>query len=67
MLEKTLKSPWDCKAIKPVNPKGNLPCLFTRRTDAEAETPIFWPPGVKSPLIGKDPGAGQEEKEDDRG
>ena len=62
VLEKTLESPWDCKAIKLVDPKGNLPRLFTGRTNAEGEALIFWPPGVKSPLIGKDPGAGQEEK-----
>ena len=62
MLEKTLESPWDCKEIQPVNTKGNLLCLFTGRTDAEAEAPIFLPPGVKSPLIGKDSASGQEEK-----
>ena len=67
VLEKTLESPLDCKEIQPVHSKKNQSWIFTGRTDAEAETPIFWPPGVKSPLIGKDPGAGQEEKEDDRG
>ena len=66
MLEKTLESPLNCKEIKPVNPKGNQPWIFIGRTDAEAETPILWPPDVKSWLIWKDPDArkdwGQEEK-----
>ena len=48
MLEKTLESPLDCKEIKPVNPKGNQPVMFIGRTDAEAETPILWPPDAKS-------------------
>ena len=52
VLEKTLKSPWDCKEIKSVNPKGNQPWIFIRRTDAEA--PVLWPPNEKSWLIGKD-------------
>ena len=60
LLEKTLESPLDCKEIKPVHPKGNHPCIFTGRTDAEAETPILWPPGVKSQLTGKDPDAGKD-------
>ena len=51
MLEKNLKSPWDSKEVKPVNPKINQPSIFTGRTDAE--TPILWPPDVKSQLIGK--------------
>ena len=49
-----LKSPLDCKEIKPVNPKGNQPWIFIGRTDAEAEVPILWPPDAKSQLIGKD-------------
>ena len=53
-LEKTVESPLDSKEIKPVNPKGNLPWIFTGRTDAEAEAPIPWPPDVKSWLTGKD-------------
>ena len=57
VLEKTLQSPLDCKEIQPVNPKGNQSWIFIGRTDAEAETPILWPPDVKSWLIGKDPGA----------
>ena len=44
----TLESPMDCKEIKPVNPKGNQCCIFTGRTDAEAEAPILWPPDSKS-------------------
>ena len=58
MLEKTLESPSDCKEIQPVHPKGNQPSIFIGRTDAEAETPIFWPPDVKSRLTGKNPDAG---------
>ena len=56
VLEKTLESPLDCKEIKPVNPKGNQSWIFIGRTDAEAETPILWPPDVKSWLVRKDPG-----------
>ena len=72
VLEKTIESTLDCKVIKPANPKGDQSCIFTGSTDAEAEAPILWPPDVKSWLIGKDPDAGkdwrQEEKEgDDRG
>ena len=48
VLEKTLEIPWDCKEIKPVHPKGNQAWIFIRRTDAEAEAPILWPPDVKS-------------------
>ena len=59
MLEKTLESPLDSK-IKPVNSKGNQPWIFIERTDAEAETPILWPPDEKSQLIGKDPDAGKD-------
>ena len=60
VLEKTLESLLDCKEIKPVNPNGNQSWIFTGRTDAEAETPIIWPPDVKNWLIGKDPEAGQD-------
>ena len=59
ILEKTLGSLLDCE-IKPVNPKGNQPCLFIGRTDVEAETPVLWPPDAKNQLIGKDPHAGKE-------
>ena len=72
VLVKTLASPLDCKEIQPVHPKGNHPKgIFTGRTDVEAETPILWPPDVKSRLIGKDPDARKdwrwEEEGDDRG
>ena len=60
VLEKTLESPLDCKQIQPVNPKGNQSCIFTGRTDAEAEDPIIWPSETKSRLIGKDPDAGKD-------
>ena len=63
---KTLESPFDCKEIQPVNPKGDQSWLFIGRTDVEAETPILWPPDAKSWLIWKDPDAekdwGQKEK-----
>ena len=62
VLEKILESPLDCKEIKPVNLKGNQPRIFIRRTDAEAEAPILWPPDVKSQLLGKDPDAGKDWK-----
>ena len=58
VLEKTLESPLDCKEIQPVHPKGDQSWMFIGRTDAEAETPIIWPPHMKSWLIGKDPDAG---------
>ena len=64
-LEKTLESPLDCKEIQPVHPKRDQSWVFIGRTDAEAETPILWPPDVKSWLILKDPDGkdwGQEEK-----
>ena len=54
VLEKTLESPWDCKEIQPVNPKGNQSWIFIGRTDAEVEAPILWPPDMKSWLTGKD-------------
>ena len=54
VLEKTLEGPLDCKEIQPVHPKGNQSCILIGRTDAEAETPILWPPDVKNLIIGKD-------------
>ena len=60
VLEKTLDSPLDCKEIKPVHPKGGQPWILIGKTDAEAETPILWPPDAKSLLIGKDPDAGKD-------
>ena len=66
VLEKTLESPLDCKEIQPVLSEGDQPWVFLGRNDAKAETPVLWPPHVKSWLIGKDPDAwrdwGQEEK-----
>ena len=59
-VEKTLESPLDCKEIQTVHPKGDQSWVFIGRTDAEAETPIFWPPEAKSQLIRKDPDAGKE-------
>ena len=66
VLEKTRESPLDNKEIKSVNHKGNQPWIFNRKTDAEAEVPIIWPPNVKSWLIGKEPDAGKdwEQKEE---
>ena len=61
VLEKTLEGPLDCKEIKPINPKGNQPCIFIGRTDAEVEAPILWLSDAKSQLIGKDPDAGKIE------
>ena len=63
MLEKTLESPLDCKDIQPVNPKGNQSWIFIGRTDAEAETPILWPPDGKNWLTGKDPDAGKDRRQ----
>ena len=60
VLEKSLESPLDCKEVQPVHPKGNQSWIFTGRTDAEAETPILWPPDEKNGLIGKDPDAGKK-------
>ena len=60
VLEKTLENPLDCKKIQPVNPKGNQFWVFIGKSDAEAETPILWPPDAKSRLIGKDPDAGRD-------
>ena len=67
VLEKTLESPLDCKEIQPVNPKGNQPWIFTGRTDAEAEAPILWPPDVKNQLIRKDPDAGKDWRQEEKG
>ena len=60
VLEKSLESPLDCKEIQPVHPKGNQSWVLIGRTDAEAETPILWPPDAKNSLIGKDPDAGKD-------
>ena len=66
VLEKILESPLDSK-INPVNPKGNQSWIFIGRTDAEAETPILWPPDVKSQLIRKDPDAGKDWRQEEKG
>ena len=60
VLEKTVESRLDCKEIQPVHPKGNQSWVFIGRTDVEAETPIFWPPDVKSLLMCKDPDVGKD-------
>ena len=65
VLEKTLESPLDCKEIQPVHPKGNQSWMFTGRTDAEAETPILWPPDGKNWLIWKDLDAGKDWKQEE--
>ena len=66
VLEKTVKSPLDCMEIQPVN-KGNQPWIFIRRTDAEAEAPILWPPDEKDWLIWKDPDAGKDWRQEEKG
>ena len=67
VLEKTVESPLDCKKIQPVHPKGDQPWVFIGRTDAEAETPVLWPPDVKSWLNGKHPDAGRDWGQEERG
>ena len=67
MLEKTLESPLDSKEIKPVNPKGSQPWIFIGRTHAEAETPILRLPDAKNGLIGKDPDAGKDWRQEEKG
>ena len=60
VLEKTLESPLDCKEIQPVHSEGDQPWDFFGRNDAEAETPVLWPPDAKNQIIGKDPDAGKD-------
>ena len=67
VLKKTLESPLDCKEIKPVNPEGNQSWIFIGRTDAEAETPVLLLPDVKNWLIGKDPDAGEDWRQEEKG
>ena len=67
VLEKTLESPLDCKEIQPVHPKGDQSWVFIGRTDAKAETPVLWPPHAKSWLIGKDPDAGRDWGQEEKG
>ena len=67
VLEKTLESPLDCKEIQRVHPKGDQSWVFIGRNDTEAETPILWPPHVKRLLIGKDPNAGRDWRQEEKG
>ena len=67
VLEKTLESLLDCKKIQPVHPKGNQSWIFIGRTHVEADTPILWPPDVKSWLIWKDPDAGKDWRQEEKG
>ena len=67
VLEKTLESPLDCKEIQPVHPKGDQSWVFIGRTDADSETPVLWPPHAKSCLIGKDPDAGRDWGQEEKG
>ena len=67
MLEKTLQSPLDCKEIQPVHPKGDQSWVFIGRTDAETKIPILWPPDAKSWLIAKDPDAGKDWRQEEKG
>ena len=67
VLEKTLESPLDSKEVKPVNPKGNQPWIFTGRTNAEAEAPILWPSDGKIRLIRKHPDGGKDQRQEEKG
>ena len=67
VLEKTLESPLDCKEMQPVHPKGDQSWIFIGRTDAEAEALVLWPPDVKNWLIGKDPNAGKDWGQEEKG
>ena len=67
VLQKTLESPLDCKETKPVNPKGNQSWIFIKRTDAEAEATILWPPDMKNRLKGEDPYAGKDWRQEEKG
>ena len=67
VLEKTLENPLDYKEIEPVHPKGNQSWVFIGRNDAKAETPVLWPPHVKSSLVGKDPDAGRDWGQEEKG
>ena len=67
VLEKTLKSPLNCNKIQPVNPKGNQAWIFIGKTGAEAEAPVLWQPDAKYWLIGKDPDAGKDWRQEEKG
>ena len=67
VLVKTLERPLDSKEIEPVHPKGDQSWVFIGRIEAEAETPILWPPHAKSWLVGKDPDAGRDSEQEEKG
>ena len=67
VLKKTLESPLDCEVIQPIHSKGDQSWVFIGRTDAEDETPVLWPPHVKSRLIGKDSDAGRDWGQEEKG
>ena len=67
VLEKTLETPLDCREIQPVHSRGDQSWDFFGRTDAEAETPILWPPHAKRGLIGKDSDAGRDWGQEEKG
>ena len=67
VLEKTLESPLDCKEIQPVHPKGDQSWVFIGGTDSKAETPVLWPPDAESWLIWKDPDAGKDWGQEEKG
>ena len=67
VLEKSLESPLDCKEIQPVHPKGDQSWIFFGRTDVEAKTPMLWPPDAKNWLTGKDPDAGKDWRQEEKG
>ena len=66
-MEETLENPLDCKEIQPVHSEGDQPWDFFGKTDAEAETPVLWPPDVKSQLIGEDPDVGRDWGQEEKG
>ena len=67
VLEKTVESLLDYKEVKLINSKGTKPWIFAGRTDAKAEAPILWTSDAKSPLIGKDPDAGKDWEQEEKG
>ena len=67
VLEKTLESPLDCEEIQPAHPKGDQSWIFIGRTDVEGEPPILWPLDAKSQIIGKDPNAGKDGRQEEKG
>ena len=67
VLKNTLEGPLDCKEVQPVHPKGDQSWVFVGRTDVEAETPVLWPPDAKSWLIWKDPDAGKDWRQEEKG